>query len=165
VSNRKPHKNESRLVTAFASAKVAGVHLVFTGDPSPEMTKYIEDRHLKDRVHFAGVVQEAELPALYRGAEALVFPSLYEGFGLPVLEAMACGTPVITANISAMPEVAGDAALLVDPISVEQIANSIEKVVNDDSLRLCLRNKGLIRAAQFSWEQTRQRVKKVILQR
>jgi glycosyltransferase involved in cell wall biosynthesis len=164
VSNRKPHKNESRLVMAFANAKVAGMHLVFTGDPSPGMTKWIEDRHLKDRVHFAGVVQEAELPALYRGAEALVFPSLYEGFGLPVLEAMACGTPVVTANTTAMPEVAGDAALLVDPTSVEQIAHTIEQIVNDNALRLCLRKKGMERAAQFSWEQTRERVKKVILQ-
>jgi glycosyltransferase involved in cell wall biosynthesis len=137
---------------------------VFTGDPSPGMTKCIAEQQMKDRVHFAGVVPEPKLPGLYRGAVALVFPSLYEGFGLPVLEAMACGTPVVTANTTAIPEVAGDAALLVDPTSAEQIANSIEKIVNDNSLRLCLRNKGLARAAQFSWEQTKDRVKQVISQ-
>jgi glycosyltransferase involved in cell wall biosynthesis len=74
VSNRKPHKNESRLVMAFANAKVGGVHLVFTGDSSPEMMKCIAEQHVKDRVHFTGVLPEPELPALYRGAEALVFP-------------------------------------------------------------------------------------------
>jgi glycosyltransferase involved in cell wall biosynthesis len=162
VSNRKPHKNESRLVRAFASAQAAGMHLVFTGDPSAEIMKCIAEQHVKDRVHFTGIVPEAELPALYRGAEALVFPSLYEGFGLPVLEAMACGTPVVTANTTATPEVAEDAALLVDPTSVEQIANSIEKVVNDNSLRLCLRNKGLARAAQFSWRRTNDRIHEVL---
>jgi glycosyltransferase involved in cell wall biosynthesis len=162
VSNRKPHKNESRLVMAFARAKVSGMHLVFTGEPSPRIMRCIEKERVKDRVHFTGIVPETELPALYRGAEALVFPSLYEGFGLPVLEAMACGTPVVTASTTAMPEIAGDAALLVDPTSVEQIVHAIERIVDDDSLRLCLREKGLLRAAQFSWEQTRDRVRKVI---
>jgi glycosyltransferase involved in cell wall biosynthesis len=162
VSNRKLHKNESRLVMAFATAKVSGMHLVFTGEPSPRIMKCIEEQHVTDRVYFAGIVPEAELPSLYRGAEALVFPSLYEGFGLPVLEAMACGTPVVTANMTAMPEVAGDAALLVDPTSVGQIANSIERIVNDSSLQLCLRTKGLARAAQFSWSQTSDRINEIL---
>lgn len=162
VSNRKPHKNESRLVMAFARAKVSGMHFVFTGEPSPGIMRRIEKERVKDRVHFIGSVPETELPALYRGAEALIFPSLYEGFGLPVLEAMACGTPVVTANATAMPEVAADAALLVDPTSVEQIVHAIERIVSDEPLRLCLRRKGLERAAQFSWDQTRDRVKKVI---
>jgi glycosyltransferase involved in cell wall biosynthesis len=164
VSNRKPHKNESRLLAAFARSKARDLHLVFTGAPSHRILKCIDEQDVRNRVHFTGVVPEAELPALYRGAVALVFPSLYEGFGLPILEAMACGTPVVTANTTAMPEVAGDAALLVDPTSVEQIAHTIEQIVNDNALRLCLRKKSLKRAAQFSWEQTRERVKKVILQ-
>jgi len=105
-------------------------------------------------VDFTGIVPEAELPSLYRGAEAMIFPSLYEGFGLPVLEAMACGTPVVTANVTAMPEVAGDAALLVDPTSIEQISAAIEQIVSQIALREQLRKKGLLRAAKFSWAST-----------
>ena len=104
---------------------------------------------MKPRVDFVGVVAEAQLPSLYRGADALVFASLYEGFGLPVLEAMACGTPVVTANTSALPEVAGDAALLVDPTSVEQIADAMEKIVSDRSLRKQLRKRGWRRQLDF----------------
>jgi glycosyltransferase involved in cell wall biosynthesis len=162
ISNRKPHKNEFRLVKAFASAKLDGMHLVFTGERSMAIMKRIEEHHVRDRVHFAGIVPEAELPALYRGAEALVFPSLYEGFGLPVLEAMACGTPVLTANTTALPEVAANAALLVNPTSVEQIAHALEQIVSDDGVRLCLRKKGLARAAQFSWSRTNDRIHEVL---
>jgi glycosyltransferase involved in cell wall biosynthesis len=162
VSNRKLHKNESRLLMAFARAKLSGIHLVFTGEPSPKVMRFIEKQHERERVHFTGTVPEAQLPALYRGAEALVFPSLYEGFGLPVLEAMACGIPVVTANVTAMPEVAADAALLVDPTSVEQIAHAMERVVSDTALRLCLRTRGLMRAAKFSWARTRDRVNEVL---
>ena len=163
VSNRKLHKNEFRLVTAFARSRVSDVHLVFTGEPSSGIMKCIEQEQVKDRVHFTGIVPESTLPALYRAAEALVCPSLYEGFGLPILEAMACGTPVLTSNVTALPEVAGDAALLVDPASVEQITNSIERIVSDTSLRSCLRQKGLARAAQFSWSQTCDRVNEVLI--
>jgi len=162
VSNRKPHKNESRLIAAFAKAKVHAMHLLFSGEASPEIMKSIEQQRVKDRVHFTGIVPEENLPGLYRGANALVFPSLYEGFGLPVLEAMACGLPVVTSNVTAMPEVASDAALLVDPTSLDQIEDSIEQIVNDNSLRSCLRQKGLARAAQFSWSETSDRIKKVI---
>jgi glycosyltransferase involved in cell wall biosynthesis len=88
---------------------------------------------------------------LYRGARALVFASLYEGFGLPVLEAMACGTPVVTSNTTSLPEVAGDAALLVDPTSVDQLAAAIKRIVDDAPLSQSLREKGLRRAAQFPW--------------
>ncbi|MGA2018988.1 MAG: glycosyltransferase family 1 protein, partial [Candidatus Sulfotelmatobacter sp.] len=121
VSNRKRHKNEFRVVEAFAvSGLAAGMRLVFTGNPTTELADCIARNHVTPNVRFVGVVPEAELPSLYRTAEALIFPSLYEGFGLPLLEAMACGTPVVTSNITAMPEVAGVAALLVDPTSVEQ---------------------------------------------
>jgi glycosyltransferase involved in cell wall biosynthesis len=114
-------------------------------------------------VHFVGLVPEANLPSLYRSAEALVFPSLYEGFGLPLLEAMACGTPVVTANVTAMPEIAGDAAVLVDPTSVEQIADAIRQIASDTSLRGRLREKGLTRAAQFSWARTAARVHRLLV--
>ena len=128
----------------------------------PELAGCIERHRVTSRVHFTGLVPEAKLPSLYQGAEALVFPSLYEGFGLPLVEAMACGTPVLTSNITAMPETAGDAALLVDPTSVEQIAAATEKIVNDTSLRGQLREKGLARAAQFSWFSTAARVHELL---
>ena len=95
-------------------------------------------------MEFLGAVPEERLPSLYRGAEALIFPSLYEGFGLPIVEAMACGTPVVTSNGTAMRETAGDAALLVDPRSVEQITNAMEQVVRDSSLRQRMRAGGPI---------------------
>ena len=114
------------------------------------------------RVKFLGVVPEEKLPSLYRGAEALIFPSIYEGFGLPLVEAMASGTPVLTSNTTALPEVAGGVALLVDPTSVDQIAVATEKIVNDTSLRGQLREKGLARAAQFSWFSTAARVHELL---
>jgi glycosyltransferase involved in cell wall biosynthesis len=163
VSNRKRHKNELRVVEAFAKAKLgAEMHLVFTGKPTTELADYIERHHLNPLVHFTGTVPEEKLPSLYRGAEALVFPSLYEGFGLPLLEAMACGIPVMTANTTAMPEVAGGAALLVDPTSVKQIADAMERIVSDASLRQRLRDKGIARAALFSWANTVSRVREVL---
>ncbi|MGA8436948.1 MAG: glycosyltransferase family 1 protein [Candidatus Sulfotelmatobacter sp.] len=159
VSNRKRHKNEFRVVEAFARAKLlTGMHLVFTGGPTAELTDCIARFHISPRVYFAGVVPEKKLPSLYRGAAALVFPSLYEGFGLPILEAMGCGTPVVTANVTAMPEVAGGAALLVDPTSVEQIARAMEQIVSDTTLRQQLRRQGLTRSAEFSWASTAARV-------
>jgi glycosyltransferase involved in cell wall biosynthesis len=159
VSNRKRHKNEFRVVEAFATTDLpAGMHLVFTGAPTAELTGCIKRFHITERVYFAGAVPETKLPALYRGAEALVFPSLYEGFGLPVLEAMACGTPVVTANVTAMPEVAGGAALLVDPTSVVQISAAMVRIVSDTALRQRLRQKGVARASQFSWANTVLRV-------
>jgi O-antigen biosynthesis alpha-1,2-mannosyltransferase len=155
VSNRKRHKNEFRVIEAFARARIAaGMRLVFTGNPTAELADCMERYDVTARVHFVGMVPDARLPSLYRGAEALVFPSLYEGFGLPVLEAMACGTPVLTSNTTALPEVAGEAALLVDPTSVEQIAGAIERIVGDHTLRQQLRESGLLRAAQYSWAGT-----------
>jgi glycosyltransferase involved in cell wall biosynthesis len=163
VSNRKLHKNEFRVVEAFARAQIAAeIRLVFTGKPTAELTAFIERCKVTPRVHFEGMVPDVILPSLYRSAEALVFPSLYEGFGLPVLEAMACGTPVVTANTSALPEVAGDAALLVDPTSVEQIAGAIERIASDGFLREQLRKKGLVRAAAFSWSGPAARVRSVL---
>jgi glycosyltransferase involved in cell wall biosynthesis len=163
VGNRKRHKNEFRVVEAFARAGLStGMHLVFTGNPTASLTACIDRCHMTDRVYFAGVVAELRLPSLYREAQALVFPSLYEGFGLPILEAMACGTPVVTSNVTAMPEIAGNAALLVDPTSVEQIASAMERIVSDAALRQQLRRKGLMRSAEFSWANTAARVYELI---
>ena len=104
---------------------------------------------LETHVTFTGYVEDEHLPALYAGADLFAFPSLYEGFGLPVLEAMACGTPVVTSNASSLPEVAGDAAILVDPHDVEQIVNAMRLVLTQPALAAALREKGLARAAQF----------------
>jgi glycosyltransferase involved in cell wall biosynthesis len=164
VSNRKPHKNEFRIVEAFAKADLdPRIHLVFTGHATANLACWIEAQGVRPLVEFVGGIDEEKLPTLYRGAEALIFPSLYEGFGLPIVEAMACGTPVLTSNITAMPEIAGDAALLVDPTSVEQIARATEQIVNLSGLRQELRTKGLKRAARFSWARTTARAHDVIV--
>jgi len=99
-------------------------------------------------------VPEADLPALYAGAALFVFPSLYEGFGLPVLEAMACGTPVITSDTSSLPEVVGEAGIMVEPQDHEGLAVAIERVLSDAELRHEMIDKGLKRARQFTWEKT-----------
>jgi glycosyltransferase involved in cell wall biosynthesis len=96
-------------------------------------------------------VPDEDLPLLYIGAEMLVYPTLYEGFGFPVLEAMACGTPVITSNVSSLPEIAGGAALLVDPYAVDDIAHAMRRLHADADLRASLRQKGLVHAAEFTW--------------
>jgi glycosyltransferase involved in cell wall biosynthesis len=163
VSNRKLHKNEFRQVDAFAKSGLSDqMKLVFTGEPTAELANCIQRNRVTESVYFAGRVPEAQLPSLYRSAEALVFASLYEGFGLPVLEAMACGTPVITSNTTALPEVAGDAAVLVDPTSVDQIAEAMGRINRDSSLRKSLRSKGLIQAKRYSWESTIARVQGIL---
>ena len=115
----------------------------------------------RTRLMFTGYVADEDLPALYSGALAFVFPSLYEGFGLPALEAMACGTPVITANTTSLPEVVGDAALLVDPTDLDQLCAAISTIISDQSLREELRHKGLMRAAEFSWQRNAEITAKV----
>ena len=106
---------------------------------------------LHKHVRFLGFLNDQTLAALYKLASVFVFPSLYEGFGLPPLEAMASGTPVVTSNVSSMPEVVGDAAVLVDPLDTLDIKNGIKRVLTDDILRADLRRKGLARARHFSW--------------
>lgn len=155
VSNRKLHKNEARVVRAFACSGLASEkHLIFTGPPNRDLMQCIRQHRVTANVHFLGVVSDNRLPSLYRGAVALIFASLYEGFGLPIVEAMACGIPVVTSNVTAMPEVAGGAALLVEPTSVEQIAHAMQQVARDTRLRRELRQRGLARARMFSWAST-----------
>jgi len=101
-----------------------------------------------------GFVEDADLPLLYARADFFVYPSIYEGFGMPILEAMACGTPVITSNCSSMPEVAGDAALLIDPHDVQDMSAKMLELAGSGDLRRSLREKGIGRASQFSWEKT-----------
>ncbi|WP_230539139.1 glycosyltransferase family 4 protein [Janthinobacterium sp. FW305-129] len=160
VSNRKPHKNEPRIVKAFAAAAIdVDVRLLFTGKPTDELLQLARSLGVESRLVFVGRVAEEDLPGLYRGAMGLVFPSLYEGFGLPVIEAMSCGTPVLTANTTSLPEVAGDAALLVNPDSIEEIGKGIEALCNDQTLRKELSAKGLLQAARFSWPATVEKVR------
>ena len=116
---------------------------------------------LEEKVQFLGDVAEADLPPLYSGAAAFVFASLYEGFGLPVLEAMACGVPVACSNTSSLPEIVGDAALTFDPTNVEAIAGAMSRLLDDAELRAELRQLGLKRARHFTWTETARRTLEV----
>lgn len=157
VGTIQPRKNYERLTKAVAQLRNQGVdlHLVIAGgrgwleDPFYET---IRTTGMQPYVHLIGFVDEADLPALYSTAACFAFPSLYEGFGLPVLEAMACGVPVVTSNISSLPEVAGDAGVLVDPYSVDAIAESLLKVVFDTEVRETLIKKGFQQVKHFNWQ-------------
>ena len=160
VGNIKPHKNLERLIDAFGRARAGGLddlRLLIIGD---EISKYpglrqAVHRHRLDKyVRFLGFQPYDTLAAFYRLARAFVFPSLYEGFGLPPLEAMACGTPVITSNVSSLPEIAGGAAVLIDPYEPASIAQGITRAVTDEALRVQLIERGLQRAREFSWTQS-----------
>jgi glycosyltransferase involved in cell wall biosynthesis len=117
---------------------------------------------IEQRVRFATSVTDEDLPALYRGALALIFPSLMEGFGLPPLEAMACGTPVVASRSGAIPEVLGNAGLLVDPLDSIDIRQGIERVLEDSALRSAMRQAGLARARLFNWDTVAAKVNRVI---
>lgn len=158
VGSRKSHKNLPRLLHAYSLSGVGQkIRLILSG-PSDSMTaRLVNDLHLTGSVNFLEMDSSAFLSQVYRGATAFLFPSLYEGFGLPPLEAMACGVPVLTSNVCSLPEVVGNAALLVNPMDVEDIASGIRRIVTDSNLRKTLRTRGLHRAQQFSWEETARR--------
>jgi glycosyltransferase involved in cell wall biosynthesis len=157
VGNIKPHKNLARLIAAFAAMRADGpdgLKLVVIGDETskhPELRQAVHRHRLDKHVRFFGFQPSATLVVFYRLARAFVFPSLYEGFGLPPLEAMANETPVVTSNVSSLPEVAGGAALLVDPYDVASIADGIRRAVTDETLRQDLIARGRARAREFSW--------------
>lgn len=151
------HKNLLRLMAAYE--KVRAIHpevaLVITGKPVPgysNLIQYVRKHNLEKDIIFPGFVPHALLPALYAEATALVFPSLYEGFGLPPLEAMACGTPVVASNVSSMPELLADNAEYINPESVEDIARGILRVIEDTEYAQRLSIKGRQHARQFSWD-------------
>ncbi|MFN8176608.1 MAG: glycosyltransferase family 1 protein [bacterium] len=160
VGNLEPRKNLPGLVRAFRLVRERlprPTHLVVAGKIAWKSAGLLAELGAPDLAHHVrttGYVEPEDLPALYAGAEALVFPSLEEGFGLPVLEAMACGTPVIASDVGAVAEVAGDAAALVDPGSPESIANGILHVLTDPARSADLARRGLARAQCFSWEKT-----------
>lgn len=152
-----PRKNLTRLIKAFSNIQylVSNLQLVIAGKKGwlyKEIFRRVEELGLGGKVVFTGYLPEGDLPALLSGARLFVFPSLYEGFGLPVLEAMACGTPVVCSNASSLPEVAGDAAVLVDPLDVEGLAAAMERVLGDEELRADLIDRGFEQARKFSWE-------------
>jgi glycosyltransferase involved in cell wall biosynthesis len=160
VGQAYPHKNLRRLLQAFAQVSPTNpeLRLVLAGKPHPTETPQLKalaaELGLQQRVEFRAYVLYAELPDLYRGALAFVFPSLWEGFGLPVLEAMACGTPVITSAGSGTEEVAGDAALLVDPADTDELSQALGCLIEQPKLREQCRKQGLERAKRFSWAAT-----------
>jgi glycosyltransferase involved in cell wall biosynthesis len=180
VGTLHPRKNLVRLVQAFAvltNATTAGPEdgrraepkaepqLVLAGQKGwlyEEIFDQVRKLDLVDRVVFTGYMPDVDLPALLSGAEAFVFPSLYEGFGLPVLEAMACGTPVICSNVSSLPEVAGEAALQVDPLDVEALAEAMHRGISDAGLRATLVERGYEQVLRFSWRRCASQVLRVL---
>jgi glycosyltransferase involved in cell wall biosynthesis len=166
VGTLEPRKNLDGLIRAFSRAKQRGMPhtLVITGARGwgeSRLAPLIRELGVADSVVFTGFIEDDALPHLYREADFFVYPSLYEGFGLPVLEAMACGTPVITSECSSLPEVAGDAALLVDPQSEAELSAAMLQLAGDSVSRGSMREKGLERARGFSWEHTIEQTLKV----
>lgn len=153
AGNFRRHKNIERLLEAFASSRVSReMFLAFTGTEDKQVMQWADRCHVGHRVKFLGEMDEMALAAAYRGARAVLQISLEEGFGLPVIEAMACGAPVVCSATTALGEVAGDAAMLVDPLDIGAIALAMEHVCCDEGLQSNLRMLGLRRAADFSWD-------------
>jgi glycosyltransferase involved in cell wall biosynthesis len=163
VGNTRPHKNVEAAIRGYAQSGIANeVRFVLSGRPEADLRAVIRECGVEDRVDFAHFIPEDDLPAYYRGATALVHPSLHEGFGLPVLEALASGTPVVASNATAIPEVAGEAALLFDPTDLYDIAASIRTIVLDETVQEQLRTRGLERARMFSWDRVARRTESAL---
>jgi glycosyltransferase involved in cell wall biosynthesis len=154
--NRRSYKNLDRLLAAYArsSLPVNGVHLMLTGKPDAVLAARAHELGIAGRLNFAGHVDDAAMPKLYRGALFVAFASLYEGFGLPIVEAMASRVPVLTSNVSAMPEVAGNAALIVDPLSLGDMSAAMNRLGEDRSLREELIARGIERVMHFDWDRS-----------
>jgi len=167
AGNIKPHKNVERLIDAFALLRQDGhqdLKLLIIGDELskyPGLRRLVHRHHLHAHVRFFGFVPDATLAALYKLASIFVFPSLFEGFGFPPLEAMASGTPVITSNVSSLPEVVGEAAILVDPHDPAAIAAAMARVLSEPTLRRELIARGYARARAFSWTDAAARTREV----
>lgn len=167
VGNFNPRKNLERLMQAFDLLKEKAdlpQHLVIAGEQGWKFDKKQALSGIKhsSEIHFCGFVADADMPALYAAADLFVFPTLYEGFGIPVLEAQSCGAPVLTSNVSSLPEVAGTGAVYVDPYSVESIAAGMQRVLTDKELATQLREAGLKNGKRFSWQQSAERLNEII---
>jgi glycosyltransferase involved in cell wall biosynthesis len=163
-ANMWPHKNHERLLEALALLSDRELGLVFTGQPYGRLDRLMRrarELGLEERVRHLGHVPSAALPALYRRARALAFPSLYEGFGAPPLEAMACGCPVAASDRTSITEVCGPAALAFDAHSAESIGEALDRVTSDEQLRERLRGAGLERARGFTWQASAERHAKI----
>jgi glycosyltransferase involved in cell wall biosynthesis len=159
IGRHDPYKNLQRLIAAFAVLPNNGDYELWLAGPTdprytPVLQTQIEELGITNQVKFLNYVPYSELPTIINQAIALVFPSLWEGFGFPVLEAMACGTPVITSNLSSLPEVAGDATILINPYNTGEITEAMQVIATDLELRSHLSNQGIKRANQFGWEKT-----------
>ncbi|MFL6353282.1 MAG: glycosyltransferase family 4 protein [Bryobacteraceae bacterium] len=162
VGSQRAHKNLHRLVQAFRKIDFPQVCLLVTGVATPEFRRSIEEAGVTDRVRFLGCVPDDQLAATYRGAMLLVLPSVSEGFGLPPLEAMACGTPVVVSRCTAPPEVVGDAGVLVNPFDIEDLRRGLELVLGDAARRSRLSRLGIQRSKHFSWDRVAERVRAVL---
>ncbi len=158
VGTLEPRKNLKGLICAYDRSRAKeDFLLVLAGGKGwkyKHIFRLVKRLKLEDRVIFTGYMSDSDLPALYNSASVFVYPSFYEGFGLPPLEAMACGTPVIVSHTTSLPEVVGNAGVYVDPSDIEQISTSIDTVLSDTELRQTLRERGLKRAKLFSWGKT-----------
>lgn len=170
VGSEQPRKNLPLLLQAFRRFKadkgIEDLKLVKVGNPGgkgfrQQTLKLIERFNLGRDVRFTGFISEKELSGYYSNAQCLVFPSLYEGFGLPVVEAMACGCPVITSNTSSLPEIIGDAGIIVDPQDIDGLEEAMREVLTNQDLQEELRRRGIKQASRFSWEKTAEETMKV----
>ena len=166
VGTVQPRKNYSRVIRALAALRRQGhdLHYAIAGGSGwleDEMHQTIAATQQENAVHLLGFVADDDLPALYSAARCLIIPSLYEGFGLPILEAMACGTPVITSSVSSLPEAAGDAAILVDPLDTDAICSAILRLETDRPLRTALTAAGEAHSRQFKWEKSARQLKSI----
>ena len=158
-----PRKNITRILDAWIMLPnfiKKEYELLIVGNKSNIFKQ--QNLRLPDNVRLLGYIPDVDLPALYSEAIAFVYPSLFEGFGLPILEAMACHTPVITSNITALPEVGGDAVIYVDPYDSESIANGMQQLVEDSNLRLKLIEKGIVHIQKFSWDKSAKKIWKIL---
>jgi glycosyltransferase involved in cell wall biosynthesis len=154
--NHRSYKNLERLISAYAASTLPkqDIHLAMTGHANKALIEHARRAGVESNLHFLGRVNDEDLPKLYKGALLVAFVSLYEGFGLPIVEAMASEVPVLTSSVSAMPEVAGDAALIVDPYSVEAIAKGLDALLLDEALREDLVGKGRQQVSRFDWDKS-----------
>jgi len=167
VGTIQPRKNYGRLARAVAALNRRGnaLTLVIAGKRgwlADQVQRDIAESGIGDRVRVLDYVEDRALPSLYAGAAVFCQPSLYEGFGLPVVEAMACGAPVVASNNSSLPEVAGDAALLVDPLDSDALASGIARVLEDSVLHAELVDRGRIRSASFTWQSCAEKTLRVL---